>query len=254
MAAETLVPTSVEEATRLFGDGTDVTVVGGATILMPELVGRPRPARALLLHRAGLAGVESADGRTRIGAMTTVATLAEGDGLLARFAREIADREVRAAATLGGNLCAPHGHGGQRGDLGAALIALGARVRSVGSDGEQVAPVEDFLAGNRTRRLVIGVELDDPPEAWSAQTMRRRHAHSYAIANVAVCATGDGIRVGVSGATPTAVRARALERSRVPEDVLADVEPVDDAVATAAYRRRILPLLVRRALDELETT
>jgi CO/xanthine dehydrogenase FAD-binding subunit len=34
--------------------------------------------------------------------------------------------------------------------------------------------------------------------------------------------------------------------------VLRDVDPVDDAVATAAYRREILPLLVRRALDELE--
>ena len=35
--------------------------------------------------------------------------------------------------------------------------------------------------------------------------------------------------------------------------VLRDVDPVDDALATAAYRREILPLLVRRALDELET-
>ena len=40
--------------------------------------------------------------------MVPVAALADGpDELLARFARQVADLEVRAAATVGGNLCAP---------------------------------------------------------------------------------------------------------------------------------------------------
>jgi len=42
-----------------------------------------------------------------------------------------------------------------------------------------------------------------------------------------------------------------VEQSRNAEDVLKDVDPVDDAVATADYRRKMLILLVRRALDEL---
>ena len=253
MASETLIPASADEAVELFGDGEGVTVFGGGTILMPQIAGGYlKPARALLLHRSGLAGIENGGGVTRIGAMTPVSALAEGDGLLARFAGEIADREVRAAATIGGNICAPRGHGSQRGDLGAPLIALGARVRSDGKGGERTEPVEDFLAAERSGRLVLGIELDEPSGAWSAQTMRRRHAHSYAIANVAVCSNGDGIRVGVSGVGPTAVRARSVEASRNAEDVLQDVDPVDDAVASAEYRRRMLPVLVRRALDELE--
>jgi CO/xanthine dehydrogenase FAD-binding subunit len=36
--------------------------------------------------------------------------------------------------------------------------------------------------------------------------------------------------------------------------VLADVDPVDDAVASADYRRKMLIVLVRRALDELESS
>jgi carbon-monoxide dehydrogenase medium subunit len=255
MASETLVPSSADEAVQLYGDGEGVTVFGGGTILMPQIAaGRLRPARALLLHRSGLAGSESSGGVTTIGAMTPVSELAEGDGLLARFAREIADREVRAAATIGGNLCAPRGHGAQRGDLGAPLIALGARVRSTGKGGERTEPVEDFLAGDRNGRLVLGVEVDDTDGAWSAQTMRRRHAHSYSIANVAICSSDGGIRVGISGVGPTAVRARAVEQSRNPDDVLQDVDPVDDAVASAEYRRSMLPVLVRRALADLETT
>ena len=98
---------------------------------------------------------------------------------------------------------------------------------------------------------MLELEYDKPSGSWSAQTMRRRHAHSYAIANVAVCATGDGIRVGVSGVGSAAVRARTVEQSRNPEDVLKDVDPVDDAVATAEYRRKLLTVLVRRALHEV---
>ena len=99
---------------------------------------------------------------------------------------------------------------------------------------------------------MLEIEYDKPSGAWSAQTLRRRHAHSYAIANVAACSTGDGLRIGVSGVGPTAVRARTVEQSRNAEDVLQDVDPVDDAVATAGYRSKMLTVLVRRALDEVE--
>jgi CO/xanthine dehydrogenase FAD-binding subunit len=93
MASETLIPGSADEAARLFGDGDGVTVFGGGTILMPQIAaGYVRPARALLLHRSGLAGIERDGGTTRIGAMTPISALAEGDGLLARLAGEIADR------------------------------------------------------------------------------------------------------------------------------------------------------------------
>jgi len=253
MAAETLVPRSVDEAVQLFGDGDGITVFAGGTTLMPEIAaGRMSPARALLLHRSGLDDLRVDGDVIRMGPMVTVATLADGaDGLLARFAQQVGDGEIRAAATVGGNLCATAGLGSQRGDLGAPLIALGARVRSTGKGGERTEAVEDFLAGDRSGRLVLEIEYDRPTGAWSAQTLRRRHAHSYAIANVAACSSGDGIRVGVSGIGPAAVRCRSVEQSRNADEVSKDVDPVDDAVATADYRRRMLVVLVRRALDEL---
>jgi len=256
MAAETLVPNSADEAAQLFGDGDGVTVFGGGTILMPAIAsGRLKPARVLLLHRSGLDGLSIDGGIVRIGAMVSVGELAEGpDDVLARFAREVGDLEVRASATVGGNVCAPPGQEAQRGDLGAPLIALGARVRSIGGGGERTEPVEDFLVGDRGARLVLEIEYDRPSGAWSAQTMRRRHARSYAIANVAICSNADGIRVGVSGIGPTAVRCRAVEQSRNADDVLKDVDPVDDAVASAEYRRKMLTVLVRRALDEVESS
>ena len=256
MATEALIPASPEEAAQLFGEGQGITVIAGGTIVLPDIAaGRITPTRALLLHRSGLDELGSDDGVVRIGATVPVAALADGEEeVLARFARYIADREVRRSATVGGNLCAPPGREAQRGDLGAPLIALGARVRSTGSGGERTEPVEDFLAGDRAGRLVLEVEYDRVPRRSAVEMMRRRHTHSYAVANVAVCETETKrLRVGVSGIGPVAVRCRTVESSRNPDDVLRDVDPVDDAVASADYRRKMLPVLLRRALDRLES-
>jgi CO/xanthine dehydrogenase FAD-binding subunit len=252
--AEALIPTSPDEAVSLFGEGDDLTVFAGGTILLPEIAsGRMKPMRALMLHRSGLDSLEASGDVIRIGAMTTIAALIDGtDDLLTRFAKYVADGEVRRNATLGGNLCAPPGLESQRGDLGAPLIALGARVRSTGKGGERTEPVEDFLAGDRTGRLVLEIECKRPSGKSAAEVMRRRHAHSYAIANVALCDWNGDLRVGISGVGPVAVRSRSVEQSRNPDDVLNDVDPVSDALASADYRRKMLPLLVRRALDRVQ--
>jgi CO/xanthine dehydrogenase FAD-binding subunit len=256
MTADVLFPTSAAEAASLFGDGTDITVFGGGTILLPEIAsGRVRPDRALMLHRTGLDTLDADGDRVVIGAMVPIAALLDApDAALSEVARHLADREVRQTATVGGNLSAPPAGDSQRGDLGAPLIALGARVRSTGAGGEQIEAVEDFLAGDRSRRLVLEIEYDRFERRTGTTSLRRRHAHSYSIAAVVACSRPDGsdLRIAVSGVAATAVRCRAVEASGDAADVLKDVEPVDDAVASAAYRRSVLPKLVREALDQLE--
>jgi len=237
-----------------------VTVLAGGTILMPELnYGRLRPERVLLLQDAGLTGIHRDGSSLTFAAMTTLADLEAAPEPLATAARSVADHEIRAQATLGGNLCAPPGSEGPRGDLQAALIALGARVRSVGQDGERTEAVEDFLAGGTDDRLVLEVELEEPRRAGHA-SLRRPHTHSYTILAVCAAETSEGVRVGVTGAGPTGIRARSVEQALADgasaEDgaakVLDDAKPHDDALASAWYRERMLPVLVRRALDDLE--
>jgi carbon-monoxide dehydrogenase medium subunit len=257
--AEVLVPSSPEEAAQAFGDGADITVFGGGTILMPELaMGRLRPARALLLTRAGLDGLTRADGTVRIGAAVPVARLAdEAPEPLATFARHVGDYEVRAQGTIGGNLCAPPGRESPRGDLQAPLLALAARVRSTGAGGERTDSVDDFLASRAGGRLVLEIEVDEPKSAGSA-ALDRPHAHSYSILSVAWAETADGVRVAVAGAGPRAVRCPSVEQAlaggadaaAAAERVLDDVEPADDALASAWYRTKMLPKLIARALGE----
>src|SRR4029453_16312813 len=109
-AAELFVPGSREDAIAAFGDGSGIAVLGGGTIVMTEInYGRLRPARVLALWQAGLRGVRRRDGSLTIGAMTTLAELEDAPEPLATAARSVADHEIRAQATLGGNLCAPPG-------------------------------------------------------------------------------------------------------------------------------------------------
>src|SRR3954469_7654197 len=251
-ASEVVVAGSPAEAVDAFGDGDGVTVVAGGTIVMPDIThGRLSPRRALLITRAGLAGIRRDGGRLTIGAATTLAELEDAREPPAPCARHVADVEIRGQATLGGNLCAPPGAESPRGDLQAALLALDAQVRSTGAGGERTEPVEDFLAGGSAGRLVLDVSFSDP-DAAATTSVRRPHAHHYTILRGCAARIGGELRVALAGAGPTAVRSRAGGSTGDPERVLDDVTPHDDALASSWYRSRVLPVLVRRALDDLE--
>jgi len=251
---DVVIPTTPAEAATAFGDGEGVTVLAGGTIVMPEIThGRLKPGKVLMLARSGLDKVAREGGVVTIGATVPVAALEELDEPLAEAARHVADREIRAQATLGGNLCAGPGAEAPRGDLQAPLIALGARVRSTGKGGERTEPVEDFLAGGAEGRLVLDVSYDEAGGRKTAYAAAwRPHTHHYSILAVAAAKSGDELRVAATGAGPHAVRLTSVEKSGSAEDALADVDPPDDALASAWYRKTVLPKLVTRALNELE--
>jgi aerobic carbon-monoxide dehydrogenase medium subunit len=252
-------PLSLDAAVSEFGDGAGVTVFAGGSILMVDLVyGRLAPQRVLMLDRAQMSGVRTAGARTTIGAMTTVAELETAAEPLGASARGVADPEIRAQATVGGNLCAPPGSENPRGDLQGPLIALGAQVRSVGEGGERTEPVEEFLALGPDARLVLDVSFDAPSAAASA-SVRRPHAHAYTVLSVSGARTGGVLRLAVCGAAPHAVRLLAVERAladgaepdAAASRALDDVTPSGDALASAWYRGQTLPVLVARVLHDL---
>lgn len=259
-APEVVMAESVDHAVSAFGDGDGVTVLGGGTILMVELVhGRLAPQRVLVLDRAQMGGVRTQGDRIVVGAMTTVAELEAAVEPLATAARGVADPEIRAQATVGGNLCAPPGAESPRGDLQAAFIALGGEVRSVGAGGERTEPVEALLAAGAEGRLVLDVSFE-PPQAGAYAEVRRPHAHAYTVLAVCGARRASGVRLGVSGAGPRAVRLGSVEEALAAGSDVAtaaalatdDVAPADDALASGWYRRQVLPVLVTRVLKDLD--
>lgn len=254
---EVLLPSSPEEAASLYGDGAGVAVIGGGTIVVPELTyGRLRPSKALLLGRAGLDGISRDGSTTRIGAATPIEALVELAAPVGPCAANIADREIRGQATLGGNLCTGPTSEAPRGDLQAAFLALGAHARSAGPGGVSSQPLEDFLAERETR-LLLEVSYEEAA-AGAFVSLDRAHTHDYTALAVSGARTADGtLRLAVSGVTGTAVRlpsaeAKADDPQAAGKAALADVTFADDAVASAWYRERTLPVLVRRALTQLE--
>lgn len=257
MDSQVLVTGSEDEAIAAFGNGDGVVVVGGGTIVVPDTTfGRLSPEKALLLGRAGLAAVSKDGSRTTIGATTPVEALTGMRAPLGPCASNIADVEVRSQATVGGNICAGEGNEAPRGDLQGAFLALGATVRSAGEGGLSEEPLEDFLP-KRRRRLLLSVSFDEPA-AGAFAGLDRPHTHDYTALAVSGVRAADGtIRLAATGAGWWGTRLPSAEaRSDDPDAAgraaLEDVNLHDDAVASAWYRAKVLPVLVRRVLTELK--
>jgi CO/xanthine dehydrogenase FAD-binding subunit len=260
MAPEVLVPSSQAEAVSLFGDGASTTVIGGGTVVVPEMTyGRLSPARVLLLSQAGLDGVTINGTTITIGATTPISALlglAEHAQALADCARNLADYEIRGQGTVGGNLCVGQGPEAPRGDLQGALLALDAHVRSAGTNGELTEPLEEFLV-HRHQRLILDVSFQRPA-ASAFSVLEYPHTHEYTVLAVTGVRAADGtIRLAATGLAGPGARLRAAEA--VASDIEAagsaaasDVSFADDALASAWYREQTLPVLVRRVLTQLE--
>jgi carbon-monoxide dehydrogenase medium subunit len=216
------VPTSVEEVLGLAGEGV---IVAGCTGIYPHL----GPTDSIIsLRRAGLSGVERDGDTVRVGATTTLTALAREVEFLREAIASIASPTIRNMATVGGNLFAPQPHG----DLAVCLLALDAQIERNGD-------------------LVTSVSFK-VPERWFYTKAMRRKQNSASIATVA----SDGTRIALGGVAREPVRATAAEERLAAGDLdgaaeaaLEAADPFDDAFASAWYRRRVLPVHVRRALS-----
>jgi CO/xanthine dehydrogenase FAD-binding subunit len=239
MALAVHVPESVDEVVGLLSGGG--TVIAGGTHVMPRV---GHTAELVSLRRVGLTGISESDGEITIGAATTLTQVGREVAFLRDAIESIASPTIRNMATVGGNLFVPQPHG----DLSVCLLALDATVTIVDGDGARDVGVAE-AAG-----LVTQVRFK-APERWFYTKAMRRRQNSASIVTVA----SDGVRIALGGVARTPVRALAAEqalagtidREHVDAAAAAAVEaaePFDDAFASAWYRRRVLPVHVRRAL------
>jgi carbon-monoxide dehydrogenase medium subunit len=217
---QVFLPESAEEAVALLGQGV---LMAGGTHVMPRL----GPTESIIsLRRAGLEGIEEGE-KMWIGATTTLAEVGRRVPFLRSAIESIASPTIRNMATVGGNLFVPQPHG----DLSVCLLALDANVEHEG----------DLLTG-------VSFEV---PERWFYTKAMRRKQNSASIVTVA----SDGVRIALGGVAPEPVRAYAAEEALAAGDLetaaqlsVDAADPFDDAFASAWYRRRVLPVHVRRAL------
>jgi CO/xanthine dehydrogenase FAD-binding subunit len=204
-------------------------------------------------------------GRIELGAgVTMAAILAERElAFLHPVARGIGGPAVREAATVGGNLFAPSPYG----DFAAALLSLDATAVLAGGYGGRELPLEE-LFGRRDRGalLVASVAFRRPAnEAFRFAKVSRVHPKGLSILSIAAqlpLASGrvSGARIAYGAMSRTPVRAKAAERALEGRSLDAaaiapalavaaeGTSPADDAIASAWWRREILPVHLRRLL------
>lgn len=267
-----------DAASALIDRGLSGAPLAGATWIMRALL---RQERQVLSYVAiskvdELQGVAINHDEISVGACVTHSQLAREPalisdcGALAIAAANSANPAVREVATIGGNLCAGDFAAA---DLVPALICLDAKLELHTPRGPERMEVERFLQmranvepGSLVRRIII-------PRALRRSVHVRlplRKAGDYPVAIVSFAAALDAggvvksARVAVGSVEPTARRWKRLETEltgRPLDPALAaekaeghceEFQGRDGIEAPGWYRIKVLPYLVRKAVQALQ--
>jgi len=261
---------------ELLAQNAEARIVAGATDFIPFVrAGRWLPRLAVDISRLEeLRYLREADGWVEIGALTTHAELVSSPLLrrrapvLAEAAGRVADPQVRARGTLGGNLCTAS----PAADTAPALLVLNAEVMLLSQAGERRLPLDAFLVGPGETALapgevLAGVRFPIPPAGAGMAFLKlgRRKAMAISVANAAALLVRQDERIGqarlaLGAVAPTPVRCPAAEKllmgkrpdealfAAAAERVLETIRPISDVRASAEYRRVVAVTLARRAL------
>jgi len=269
--------TTVDEAVSLrVKYGADAAVyAGGTELLLAMKLGVARwPHLIDVKPIAALRRVESTASAIRIGATVTHWDL-ERDPIvqrllpsLAALERNVANVRVRAAGTLVGNIAFAEPHA----DPPTLLNALGASVLLQGERGARTVAIADFVTGMYQTTLapdeiVVGVEIPIPGAAVRASYVKFQILERPSVGVAIVGELRDGrfgsapaVVVGAVDEMPRRVDTAALRgadaRDEKTADALADaarrsVEPVADLAGSEEYKRHVVGVFARRALDDL---
>jgi CO/xanthine dehydrogenase FAD-binding subunit len=269
-------PASVAEACALLDADENARVLAGGQSLIPMLAMRlARPSCLVDIARIPeLSGIRDDGACVSIAAATRQAA-AERDPLLARKVPLLAKAlpwvghaPTRNRGTVGGSIA----NGDPAAEIPLVAVTLDATlmVETVAGTSE-VAAVEFYL-GPMVTALPTGAVLTGVRfPVWDAgrtgcafqEVAARRSDFALVAAAAQVALDADGrcaaLALGIGGACATPVRidaADALVGSRLEEGAvreaveaaMADLEPVRDHHASAAYRRRVAAALGRRAI------
>src|SRR3989440_358278 len=241
-------PASVRDAVRLLSEHDGARALAGGQTLINVMKSRAASPDVLvdLQDLAELKAIDlAADGTLTVGSMVTYTELVESVEARARpilgdVCATIADVQVRNRGTIGGNVCSndPTNH------LPPLMVALGATMTIVGTDGERDVPAEDFFIG-------VYMTAAGPGELLTTVTIPAGKGDGFAslpigrdgtcIVNAAASLDGGAparVAIGCVDAVPVLVRPESAEDDAVRGAVrAAGVQPPDHGHASARDRR-----------------
>jgi aerobic carbon-monoxide dehydrogenase medium subunit len=248
----------------------EMAVLAGGTDLLLELdEGRVAPLQVLSLRKLPWKYLRWEGDSLVVGSTLPLRALELDPHVRSRLPglweaiQDVGSPALRHRATMGGNL----GRGSPASDLIPILLALDARVRIIGPSGVREHPVDLVL--QESRRSTLGpAELIEsvilPASAPSTYLWQRvQPVNDISQVGVATAFRPEGPhwRIALGGLQPRARRlteAEAVLRSARPthlemelaaQEAARRAEFVSDKRATESYRRRLVGVLVRRAIQ-----
>lgn len=254
-------------------NGSGKLIAGGHSLVPLMKLRLSEPQLLIDISRIpDLAGISERDGKIVIGAGTvhhevaTSALLQKRCPVVSDAAATIGDPQVRNRGTIGGSVA----HGDPSADMPAALIALNAEIHLKGPNGWRMVKAPDFfqdlftvdMAGNE---IIANIQFAPRPAA--AYTKLYQRASHYAIVGVAAVLEVSGrsitsAGIGLTGATTHAQRLtnveQALAGQPLSQKTIAAAAQLagrdltalnSDLHASADYRRAMIPVFTRRALE-----
>ena len=240
-----VIAQTLDEAYELNAKKSTVIVAGNMWLRMCGM----RRQTALDLSELGLDYIKEDEQGFTIGAMTTLRTMethpalnAAFGGVFARAFEPIVGTQFRNGATVGGSVFSRFGFS----DVSTLLLAMGAKVVTH-ARGE--VPLDEFQREKWDRDILTAIRIEKGRSA-AIESVRL----SKTDIPVLVCAASvdeRGVRV-VLGSRPA--RAMIVAEGAKPEELdymrMAAVVPMgSNARASEAYRRKVAPVLMERAVQ-----
>lgn len=260
----------IGEEAKLMAGGTDVIVAMKEKQLSPKYIIDLKDIAALdYLEYDPTSGL-------KIGALTKLRTIEHSSLVKQKFpavakaAGYVASTQVRAKATMAGNIC----NASPSADTAPILIVLDAVVTAESNQGKREIKMEDFFAGAKKTTLekneiVTEIRIPNMEQGQSSAYIKHavRKAMDLAIVGVAVSltlkenrCTAVKIALGAVAATPIrAVKAEGLLQGKViTEELLEEAAqtaakectPISDVRASAEYRQDMVRVFTKRAIQE----
>lgn len=262
---------SLDDAVALLAANKDARLLAGGQSLIATLNMR-LSAPSMLIDINGIGGLDGIalnNGMVKIGALVRHVQAERSDvisqhaPLIAHAMPHIAHVAIRNRGTLGGSVA----FADPAAELPACLLALDGEVEATGPKGKRTIKAADFFKGLFETALspdemltAIHVPAADKDTRVGFAELARRHG-DYAIVGLAACARSAGkslsdVRLAYFGVGNTPVRARKAEATLEKGDVEAavaalDLEPHDDVQATAAVKKHLAGVLLRRVAAQL---
>ncbi|MBA83858.1 xanthine dehydrogenase small subunit [Thalassobius sp. S69A] len=257
---DTVQPETADQLAAWYMDNPDATLIAGATDVGLWITKQLRslPKAAFLNRCADLQQITETQNSVTIGAGVTIARLiALMDDLhpsLGRMLRRYGSAQVRAAATIGGNIA----NGSPIGDGPPALIALGATLHLRRGRERRQIPLQDFFVdyGKQDRaagEFIEAITLPKQPDRLKCYKLSKRFDQD--ISAVCGCFYIDvtdgavtGARIAFGGMAGIPKRAFHVENALIgqpwSDNTIAaaweawaqDFTPLSDMRASAAYR------------------